>query len=409
MDAILEEFLKCGHADDYLEGCTASLLRFLFAMSPWRAEKSWAARKSFAGIPLGQWIRVIDGNLESYLLLQKNSGEYRRSQPTGVTLADMTTVQLPAQPVFNLRDFATALPKKFSNNYKGSARNKLVASLTLLRAAGNGMFERQELRTFLQGCYSQSTDTEVLSFCERYSSELKRRHVEFEVPGYYLSEMLLLDLSWRADSQVLINILSDLWNPNGKGEISRIGHLLQFIRAVLDRLVLIDGGEAIRHAAEILENNGNSLQEASASATSEGEFYGQLYESGPLLWGAFRGFTYLAGRSGAQQRELKARATVCEERFLRSYVPLLVFFGDQVGAGNLQRYQREIQQARRDSEFEADMILDQILTLELLYPPFWRARLSNMPSPTAPVRPSDSVDTNSAWTQRALESSIHGS
>jgi hypothetical protein len=391
LDSLLSDYFERRLTGEDLRLCAVAALRSLLADQPNRPEEVWATKGLFLGYPEGQWFEISSAVGLRYMQVGRN-GRFSRDRPAGVGDSQLVKVTKPPGPFFGIRTFLDRMAGRFEDMHDLEFGNLLRELSPALRAMGDGSFDAMEVRGFLKGCYGQlSSGQSAVPFVERYMAELLPRHSGFRIPGYYVAYMLVLDGAWRAmRERPVVDLMLASFNRPGQAIQDKIGNVNDLLLLVLKTLAGPAGeAQAAERAIKSMHAVGEQLVRDARSAESVGVFYGKIYESCPWLYGAFRGYQFLANTTAdpEKRREHGAAATFCEELSVRTRTSLDHIFGTWVGTGSLEGMRREIAHVRRkDGDFDAEMLADQRINSELLFPPFWRPYLLGQVD-AVPARP----------------------
>lgn len=380
MDPALVDYLVNTSSVGAWKICATAAVRSLLTDAPSRAESQWATRDLFTGHADGQWLEVLSGARVWYMQVGR-SGRFSSTRPAGIADSLFVKVTEPLGPHFQIRVFLDGLAKRFASSKEVVWERWLRDLSPRLRAMGNGTYESDEMRCFLQGCIAQIGGNGAAEYCKAYISSLQQRHTDLSAPGYVLAYMLLLDRSWRQMSKgsVVDFVLISLNAPN-LPVVERFRSLRDFVDAVL-RILLVEAGEAqaVEDAVKSMQTFGEKMQREVVVARSVEDFYATHYLCAPWLYGAYRGYEFLADMSrpgGDQQRRHKISAKVCEERVLKSRGALDTFFTVCIDPGRLEGIRKQVSVVReREGDFGADMLADQFVSYQLLFPSVWKPYL----------------------------------
>jgi hypothetical protein len=357
-----------------------TLLRFLVAYSPIRAEILWSDHRAYPEMPRGHWIELPD-TVPKYVrgwICHGENGLVERSQtpPVGVNQADILKADRPPNVNPSLGDayhillhrlVVTADRKKYEWNY------------SMLAEHHDGRFEKQEMAIFLNQCIASLVQginqTDVVAplreYCREYTAGLSERFKKFEVPGFYVGWCQLLDRAWRG-----VEFIPLLAIKVGQ---EKFADFPDFINFVFGGIVKNDGPDRLTQAATNLFDDAKRAIASAVDEDDEARFYDKLFSAVPMLVAAEYGYDYWGNYPG-QRSQAKDQSRIAGEQahawLERILASLMIAFENSAtdhGAFRLHRSHVE-RTIKKFGPKRADEVVDDYLESRLLYPKLYRSR-----------------------------------
>jgi hypothetical protein len=201
-----------------------------------------------------------------------------------------------------------------------------------------------------------------------YELKLRDRYISLDIQGAFAGFMYALTRTARAaDPKRAISRALREAVPQ------RAGNIEEFVNFIFSVVISFDGGRVwIDSAASQLREETETMLDRASAAGSFGEFYGRIFESIPLAYGAKRAYLFLAGATeGDRAAEYKRAANICDERFAAANGALNIDFANSMDWRYLLAHRRQIEsERRRNGEWAAQRVADEYIKLSMLYPPF---------------------------------------
>jgi hypothetical protein len=349
--------------------CIAAASRMLRATRPSHVEWYWARLATIAATP-DQWFELrMGGEVTGYLKVSKSHGRYTHGRPEGVPDDQIRPIEAALPPPTTLRDFLALLGETLA------AEDPVESAYVLSRAQSlredenaSGYAESRILIDVLATSFApQLSEAAVMA---EYEKSLRQRYLSFNVRGDLVGFMYVLThTALAADSK---RALSRALRESAPANVHTI---YEFIDFLLSAVMRFDGGiDWIAHAAAELADETEAVLDRAAQAKSVGVFYGAIFESVPLAYGAKRAYMFLASvASGDQSTEYQRLANVSDERLATAVAALEVDFANSMDWRYLLAHRREIARERQTmGDWAAERLANVYIDLAMLYPPFFR-------------------------------------
>jgi hypothetical protein len=395
-----------------LKACSVALQRKLLFANPIMAEESWWITEQQQAIiserGIGQWFEIRQkGFATTYTFIGRDSGRSSTSPPPDVSAKDLVVISVPLTTPTTLRDFLDRLIAQFDEQEETVRvwKKPLLARSRALREMGRSEYDRSLKQQFLAPVKNGFATTRGLNedYFVALAKGVKAKFLDFEMAGWVAGELYFL-----------IRVLTLLW-PRRYMKQGYIWNEVGDDSAAILSLVCgyISGLDFIKQTSEAMLSEGEKVQASALDAQSVREFYGRVYESSLWLWGAFVGFSYIQspnetfvwlaslgmlkpfgleepadmeaaapvlkqfglwGGSHAHYKEpARIAARVCDERLAIVGGSIGTHFGDCMDSRCLIQSRAQIEQKRFDQgEGAADQLADQMIEMQLLYPPWFK-------------------------------------
>lgn len=346
-----------------------ALLRYLLCISPWRAESVYYHSNQAPPLHDNKWTRVTSAGHAGWIFIDRQAGtaKYRSSQPQGIDPRSIPNIEIPTEYRVGLRTMADTLVAQAGG---ATAYPRLANLLDRLLAMGDGRFETAEVARFLDSCADPQWFPAGFS---GYRSDLVQGVCEGRYPGYFVGLMLLL---LKAISGVEAIVLSGTLMSR-----QRTANLIGPIEFALSQIATNDGPERINHAAQELRAEGKSHLAEARKATRDEIFYGHVFLSCPVFYGAKMAFEYLAaGSEKPEAKKMYEKADYeCEELLVYASSSLLNHFENlKFGWPRWQEHCRRVSEIRKTKGAAvAERQVIEYLEVAYFYPEHYRHALQN--------------------------------
>jgi hypothetical protein len=349
----------------------ASLARAILCNSPGIAEVNWAFIKPRPNIPKEHWIQIRNAHYGGWVIYHMD-GSYQAlpRRPDGVKVSEIIIVEDPPEAFFSLR---RRLGELLDEAHDTGLKAKFAPVISLIAELDSGAFEAREVSGFLAGCITPFESmgggpaalAAVKLFLTEYMTSLQPRLESFQLPGYYLGLMRLLNFCWRdVIPECLIGLHFHWRSIRSMSDL--LGNLFQ-------PMVENEGPKLVEQAAKSLMDDGMRLVDEARNIEMYNDFYGKLFVSCSSFLGAQSGYNYLAESGGLSAEHRAGYATAaqaCGRELAIPFRSVMIAFQNSISANQpFHDQQAYVGQVYRElGEGSAKKLVDRYVSRELLYP-----------------------------------------
>jgi hypothetical protein len=349
--------------------CIVALLRYLQALRPSTRERFWTTQAKVAAAP-GQWFELRRRGVPSgYMRVEERSGRYSSTPPQNVSRKDIRVLEMPDPPPTTLRMFLSAMIEHLAaQNHE--AATEFLGFRGILDESENesGYLATRQLTSAL--AYGAGLGVAEAAVMVELENKLLRLFNDFRLRGEVVGILLMLcGVSRQSGPQPA---LTKALNNLPKTPIHNIAGFGDFVLSGV--LAQTGGANWIKEAAQNLSNRVEAKLDEATAAKSIGKFYGAIYSSVPLAYGAKRGFGFLSRSTTADEAtDYEVLANQCDERVAQGMAALNVDFGNSMDSRFVLGHRRVVERERRQKgEIAAEMTAIEFIDTLMLYPAFYR-------------------------------------
>ena len=351
--------------------CIIALLRYLQALRPSFQENSCAVQAEVAAAP-GKWFELRRRGVPTgYMQAEESRGRYSSSPPENVAQEDIRVLEMPDPPPTTLRMFLSAMIERLAG--QDETATEFLAYRNMLDESEDqaGYLETRRLTSALaSGAELGVPEAAVMVELENTLLKLfDRFRLRGEVVGILL---MLCCVSQQAAPEPALT--RALWSTP-KTPIHDIKGFGDFVLSGV--LAQTGGANWIKQAAQDLSDRVETKLDQATTAKSVGSFYGAIYSSIPLAYGAKRGFGFLSRSTTVDEATgCKVLANQCEERYAHGMAALKVDFGNSMDLRYILSHRRMVERQRRlKGETAAEATAIELIDTSMSYPAFFRSFL----------------------------------
>jgi hypothetical protein len=359
-----------------LRSCIIALQRFLLSTTPPASEQMWFQIPYLRNRPIGQWVETRVGQEAPwYTFNDGKSGRSSSTLPADVRPEDLYIVSVPSLKSTALRDYFDSLVAQFDDNDAGDRQWK--ERLRKWAKFPRPMYApdhrertfKSDLNLLGQLLGSGNVTAEVL---DNFIPEVIKSYTDFQVHSVLAGDLCLV-------AKVLGSAFPYRYTfeiAGGMASLTNCDTLETFLIGLLDHSpVPSEMYKLIANACEYMQSKGEELQDSAMQAEHVGEFYGRIFASMVWLRAAIRGFNFMVGTEGASDK-VRVAISVCDERLVVATVSMRIQFADSMDYRELLGHRLVIKKRRAEAgEEAAELLADQYIETEMLYPPFAKACL----------------------------------
>jgi hypothetical protein len=335
---------------------------------------SWEHLHLLKGAPRDKWIEIHAGSYTGWVHFGKDGGgRTLATKPPGVEPHEFHIVTMPPGPYFSLRKEYAAL---VSGLPEGPTRSEYGKVIQRLDEMGNGVFETEMRKVFLEGCFA---DLKLRAMGARihggiqvedaFIDALPAAHQSFACPGYAVGQLTALHHAWSAHRDEILKELE-----TGKIPINTLEDVL---RLAFLHIAKKAGPGPVAEAASWLHDRGQNSLELAKKEDDQERFYALLAEAGWQFYGAWVTYQYLAALgflSEVDRAQFHNSYKASEEYHVVCLTSISTAYNNaRSGFGPLAAHALRVGEVREKAgDAAAESRIDELIDHQHLYPHSWR-------------------------------------